>query len=580
MASSSTNIKSQRIAARQRISVSDLEDISTLGLSNQAENDWLYLCADNAVIGGLDVQHVSGREFQINEGALIVNGEIVKVTSSGISLGEQDAIVAGTDDRIDIFYIDPSNAYTSNASDSASVTVLSSVSVASVSGEAVGTGDDATKTWDLANSGVDPSALLVYIAADQEADGWVFSKGTGTAGVDQIIFDVAPPAGDAITADYDYLTGGTESSTSSNTRYTRTIRILSAKGTEAVFPSAPSIPVGSLELARIQYGTGWTTGDPMSGAGAYTYDAKRYALTRDQANDNQYGSSWGGSTTERSDAFDRPPRVSDMIRNMSQVRCGCRLRYSTSDTIIVGPGWINSAGLSLRIESDVSLQLQSTVALDPGYVTGGAQWVYVYAVPAGLSAAGGGQAFTLDVGSIPNSLGHDTASPVALPGAFYLGSLYVTGTGPVVIQEFRTTSDGWYYFKNPAQVALSGTGNRDVAGNGEAPLTARKALVELYMDFTPSALGDTAEAFLGSNSSAGSLGSYPRVSGHLMGVNAAQHKLYNEGVVTLEYDSGSGELRYQYSESSSAGTLDTYARVLGYYEEIYKLTPAGAQLTY
>ena len=72
----------------------------------------------------------------------------------------------------------------------------------SVSGEAVGTGDGTTKTFDLANSNVIGDSLVVYIGNDQQRV--TLSAGTGTGGVDQIVFDTAPANGVAIKADYDY----------------------------------------------------------------------------------------------------------------------------------------------------------------------------------------------------------------------------------------------------------------------------------------------------------------------------------------------------------------------------------------
>lgn len=161
MSSSSTSVKRQRIAARQRVSVSDLEDISSLGIDNQAEFLFAALCADDYVIEGMQIVHTSGSTFHCNNGAVLVGGEVLRLTGSGVSLGAQDAIVNPGDNRIDIVYIDPANQWVESTTDAATKTVMSSISITSVSAEAVGTGNSSTKSWDLANSLVDPSTLKV-----------------------------------------------------------------------------------------------------------------------------------------------------------------------------------------------------------------------------------------------------------------------------------------------------------------------------------------------------------------------------------------------------------------------------------
>lgn len=55
-------------------------------------------------------------------------------------------------------------------------------------------GDASTTTFDLANAGVDPASVRVTIGGAATYD-WSISAGTGTAGVDQIVFDAAPATG-------------------------------------------------------------------------------------------------------------------------------------------------------------------------------------------------------------------------------------------------------------------------------------------------------------------------------------------------------------------------------------------------
>lgn len=71
-----------------------------------------------------------------------------------------------------------------------------------VTSEAVATGNASTKTFDLAHAGVVASSLKGFVAGAQ----WnaKISVGTGTAGVDQIVFETAPTNAAAVTAKYDY----------------------------------------------------------------------------------------------------------------------------------------------------------------------------------------------------------------------------------------------------------------------------------------------------------------------------------------------------------------------------------------
>lgn len=75
---------------------------------------------------------------------------------------------------------------------------------ASVNDEAVGTGDDSATTFDLGNSNVIADSLKCYDGATGAELKQTLSPGTGTGGVDQVVFDTAPDTGVAIKADYDY----------------------------------------------------------------------------------------------------------------------------------------------------------------------------------------------------------------------------------------------------------------------------------------------------------------------------------------------------------------------------------------
>lgn len=73
---------------------------------------------------------------------------------------------------------------------------------ATVNDEAVGTGNGTTTTFDLANANVIASSFKAYVGGAQQ--NCTISAGTGTGGVDQVVFAVAPATGVAIKADYNY----------------------------------------------------------------------------------------------------------------------------------------------------------------------------------------------------------------------------------------------------------------------------------------------------------------------------------------------------------------------------------------
>jgi len=64
----------------------------------------------------------------------------------------------------------------------------------------LGSGDGSTTTFDLPSRYVIESSVGVQVSGAL-VTAWTFSNGTGTGGVDQVVFDDAPAAGDEITAD-------------------------------------------------------------------------------------------------------------------------------------------------------------------------------------------------------------------------------------------------------------------------------------------------------------------------------------------------------------------------------------------
>lgn len=570
MATTTTYKKRTRIPSRLRAGTTDIEEISTLGLDNLAEDVWGAVSEQNCVIGGLEIEHTSGTTFQVNGGACVINGQIYKLPTGGITIGSQDAIVDPGHERIDLVYIDTTDPYTDLATDSLTKTVLSALSATPISSEAVGTGDSSTKTWDLANPGVDPSTLIVNVDGSQEHGGYDFSQGTGAGLVDQIIFATAPTTGVAITADYTHYSGGSESSTSENTRYARVPKFAVRKGTEAVSAGEPALGANELFIGYIYYPQGWTTGDPTGAtSGAFIYDDKVFLVARDAANENSYGSSWGGSETQPHSPFDQMARVSDAIRNIGQVRHGCRLRYDTSTNVKVGPGWLVSNGLSCRVTADITHTVTAA---------SGAGWYYLYAKAAVPSGGAGIAPTIIESTAPPNSLGQESSVPLSDAGTLYLGAVYVVSTGPVVIREFHTDGDGWTWWDDaPTDISVpSSVATIDVSA--WCPESAKKLWVEVLMSFNASTGGDNASTFVQSNQQGGSLGSYPEVAIQYDAVGSGTYNRKRAGIVRAENDSGTMKIRGY--TTASAGTNTSNVRVCGFYEDPSMLDVDAAGLSY
>lgn len=571
MATTSTYKKRQRIAPRQRLSTTDIEDISKLGMSNQAEDNHALVSVDDYVIEGMQIVHASGQQFNCNAGAVLVNGEILKLPAS-TSLGNQDAIAIGTDNRIDIAYINPSDPYTDTVADSATKTVLSSLSATNVTGEAVGTGDDVTKTWDLANGGVDPSTLVVKVAASQETGGWVFSQGTGSGSVDQIIFNTAPGSGNAITADYTYYSGGAESSSSENTRYNRIPKVQVWKGTEgAVVAYATELAalLGSVSdavlLGAITYGTGWSTGAPSS----VDNSIKSFMLTPDNLGEP----SGETHTPNKTAAGSYAGRLLHPLRNIHGLKHGFRLRWSSATEIKVGPGWAVVRGVAMYSNSDIAFT--PTWGIDISAT--GWHYVYLSCQPTNTTAPGSSPDSTLFI---------STASPDELlrenslgdVGTFYVGAIYNTSGAGVAIREFYSYDSGWVYWASANLSSTLTTGSdHDIAA--ECPVTGRLVDIGLTVSFTGgTGAGDTCSVVLASHKgtpSAPLSSNEPDMQIYFTAFNNTDALFNNRrGILRAEQ---SGSARYINStESTSSGTAIVKMYVAGYYDDALSMSGSTA----
>lgn len=102
-------------------------------------------------------------------------------------------------ETVNVNYVVPMDAFldTLNIADDSSV-------VADVVTEAVGTGNGTKTAFDLDHTDVIPASLEVRVDS-VVTTAYTLSKGTGTGGVDQIIFTTAPADTKAVGADYSYM---------------------------------------------------------------------------------------------------------------------------------------------------------------------------------------------------------------------------------------------------------------------------------------------------------------------------------------------------------------------------------------
>lgn len=543
MATSSTEKKIQRIPARQRIATTDLEIISELAHDLDDEDNYATLTVDNVCIEGWQVVHVAGREFGVNPGKGIVAGTLLKDIAQ-ISLGEQDAIVDPAHDRYDVVYIDPANHFLSGTSDNAAKTVMSAVSMTSVVAEAVGTGDGAQKTWDLINSGVDPATLKVKVGGSQEHGGFDFSQGTGGAGVDQIIFATAPGVL-AITADYDYLSGGVEAGASVATRYTRNSYAQVKKGTESATPSIPTPPAGSLQLAVIHYGVGWATGAPTS----IDNTVKEFLVTHDSLAEP----SGTTHTPNKTLAGYWAGKITHPIRKIHGIVEGFRLYWSSATEIGVTGGFAICEGVACRSNAVVTFSPVWAVDINSQ------AWYYCYLVIAPTNTTRPGSAPTLLVTTTPPDF---MARKITSTGYLYVGAIYNDNAGAVQIREFFHNGD-LIMWAGPSNLAMTHATDLDIAA--WVPVTGRLAYVALYVTWDADALGDTARVNVQSHLVAtGSV--YPHIQTHLTAVNNSFHSVSACGLVRAEQDGATRKIHGDVS--LSAGSLTTYdVRVLGYVDD-------------
>ncbi len=546
MASSSTPKVTYKHNARQRLEVAEVDLQTEIAKDLDAELGYCALADDGVVIYGFDVSFNASKTFDVADGSAFFEGEAVKLTGgpSAVILNDGDA----THPRID--YVVISTTAQGNTTNANKI-VLSAIARTAVAAEAVGTGDGSTIAWDLANSGVDIKTLKVQIAAVADG-GWALSPGTGTAGVDQIIFHDPPANPDAITADYTYQSGGVEASTNVSTRYEWLPSITVIEGTPAASPAAPAVPAGQVRLATITVPAAWT-------GGSITPDnsVKMWFLHGDRSADAQNPGVAPSSG-----------KVSHVLRGISQVTHGYRLRCGRdpvtglpTDVIKITPGWASNDGRACRDLTEVSYTIQ---AAD---VSGGAGWYYVYG---DMGTVGGGITVKIHTAAPTDMMRGNTA------GWFYIGAIYVTSNSPITVRPFYTHGD-WVYWESPTAIGLS-TGTNDVDVSAWSPPLGRLLRARLLITYTPSLVGNSAYVEAKSHKSATSI-TQPTVAIRLAPpTNSLSETAEVWGDVRAE---DSGGTRYVHSfENSDAGTLATKNLYIHGYLDDYRTLDASGQPTF
>jgi hypothetical protein len=562
MASNTTPIYGLNVNTRERATVAQGNAFNQLSALQDEVNAWNVIEDQSCTIHGLHVTYSSGRNVAISLGAGLLVGKLIKTISS--SSVELPANAHGSNSRA--YVLEITNTSETPFQNETRV-LLSAISRTDETAEAVGTGDGATKAFDLGQSGVYTPSLKVYLAATQ-VGGWVISKGTGSGGVDQILFYEAPAPSVAITADYTWVDGGVEGNATVPTLRRRdpVFNVVEGTADHPTTPTIPSATANSLVLATIIVPPSWTGSVAPT---AINNSAKRW-LT------------WPDNNVDSTSPAVAPNagKLAYALQSIDQVVHGCRLYYEASDTLRVSAGWGVFGGVAWRIAEDLRLTVNPST-------TG---WHYVYLVPQPTSTHLAGATPVLTITNTPPTARRRQAGERRL----YLGSVFVLGNEPVVYRPFWTHGD-WVMY--PAQIAadadpvglifpLTHDAEEDigtavpptgtlfyarlsvgVTGNSGAELRAtvnsRRALVN-------SAYGGLGGEWLHSMTARATVWAGD-------GVSADQEQC---GILRAEHDGGD---RLIYPVLVSAGTPSASSatlRVLGYLDDYRTMDDAGSPLLF
>jgi len=547
MASSSTPKVTYKHNARQRLEVAEVDLQTEIAKDLDAELGWCALADDGAVIYGFDVSFNASKTFDVSDGSAFFEGEAVKLSG-----GPQAVILNDGDPTLDrIDYVVISTTAQGNT-DNANKTVLSAITRTPVSGEFVGTASGpAGMRWDLANSGVDIKTLEVQLDS-VPSGGWVLSPGTGTLGVDEIIFHEGPAIGVNITCDYTHQSGGAEASTNVSTRYEWLPSITVIEGTPAASPAAPPVPAGQVRLATITVPAAWT-------GGSITPDnsVKMWFLHGDRSADAQNPGVAPSSG-----------KVSHVLRGISQVTHGYRLKYDSTDVIKITPGWASNDGRACRDLTEVSYTIQ---AAD---VSGGARWYYVYG---DMGTVGGGITVKIHTAAPTDMMRGNTA------GWFYIGAIYVTSNSPITVRPFYTHGD-WVFWEDPTILSLTipqaSFTDLDIAV--WCPPQGRLVEAELYLSIQDNvgsgAVGDIIDCEIRSHLAA-TAKNYPRIVGQaaLVQVTGSDpvYKTHRYGKLRPETSGATRNVKYQITVATAGNNHEADLRIFGYLDDYRTLDASG-----
>lgn len=598
MADSSSEIKLYQHSGGQRIRSADLNDISVVARSLDAEAAFATLSREDGVVSGFNVALNSGTTFGVSGGIAVMGGQTLKDIGDPARTIEVSPNSSGST-RYDCVYLKGVSDEDETDTDTQTRVAISAFTRTAAAPFAVGTGDGATFKWDLGHSRVDPDTLVVTWDGNLVAS--THSKGTGTAGVDQVVFqhNHPPPSGAIIEANYVWVSGGTESALPLPTRQSRRPTVGIAEGTPGNPPQSSIVSSGQLPLALLRVPDGWSGG---SGVDVFYVreDAEQLSppVTLDESEEIKY-LVYPDKKTAGLGGDPMPRTVTSAIRGITQALHGCRLYYVDPTAIGVTPGWGVLEGVSFQVYESFGLGIQNADAASPGYISGDG-WYYVYGVVDLLDGSGrGGKSFTLDISTTaPNN--RRQLSDLSTVGHVYLGAIWVSS---MTIREFHTVGD-WTYWKDAETGAptftlpgpsgsgiLTSTANIDVSD--WCPSTGRLISMEVFAKFRHTTVDGASFDFrvnsdrVSSQKLGLSYGNSPRIKVGLEQVTLSSAAVFSEaltGVVRAEEDSGSRYVAGRADIEAGYSTVPTHTSlalaVQGYKDDYRTMDGAGATMGY
>jgi len=566
MASSADDNYLFRCEARKRMTTEDPYNFTKIAADLDENNVWSLISDHPLTAYGWNITFNAGFTFNMAVGAGVWGGVLMKTGAIVTNVTLTDNLADPVNPRIDRVEI---TGYTESDDVAANEVILGGITRNAVAAEAVGNGDGATVDWDLNFAGVDGRTLLVQVNA-VPVGGWVLSPGTGAAGVDQIIFNVAdaPALAAAITADYTYQISTGEAVVSVDTRKKRVPTVGVVAGTPGV--GANAWTAGSIHLCEITVPASWNGGAPTT----IDNTVKEFLVYPDtDAESDRDGDAVNDGHTPATSPY--MGKLLSPIRGMDQVVHGMRLAYYDADQIQLTPGWGVLGGVSF---TNLSTTLIPTGA---GIVTG-AGWWYVYAVVAATSS-------TVKPGSEIESFLFSSTPPSNLRRRYqavrtiYLGAVYATGAG--VIRPFYTHGD-MVFWESPGDfdlIALGGappvTADLDISTH--VPETGRLVYVRGYISGTSSAAAEWVSLDILSHQIAtAKIYPYIYMKSAVAYANAVLVRCDSQGFIRAEDNTAVRYIHYGTTVGGAPGGLASHIHVQGYLDDYRTADMIGGQTFY